>query len=374
MNLDYLIADLINSKREGEYWDFKEEPHENKASLLHDILCLSNSLYNGNRYLVFGVSDPKTGAKITGLQPGQLNRKEQIHYIDFLRTQKFAGEMRPEVELRTLIMEGKEIDILIIFDNPHKPYYITEDYRDRDKIVLASHIYTRTNDSNTPMPKSADITLVENMWRQRFGLQLSPMEKMKLILKKPEQWSKDIGNNRCAYHQQHPEYTIEFSEVEYFWEPYTLFYTNEKAFLGKAVFKYHSTTLFELEYMYCDEMRITLPVPQSAYVKLSTSEKWFYFYDLSDLDGFFLYFLTDGNLNLKSRGSNAPFILFRNKEEQAAFIEKLKKEEDTVLAFEPDFWSRQAQKHLTGVKSSVVDPLFLSQACQYHHQLSLHSI
>ncbi len=37
MNLNEIIANLISSKREGDYWDFKEEPHDNNGSLLHDI-------------------------------------------------------------------------------------------------------------------------------------------------------------------------------------------------------------------------------------------------------------------------------------------------------------------------------------------------
>ena len=41
------ILQLINSQREGDYWDFKVEPHENNASLLHDIICLANSLHIG---------------------------------------------------------------------------------------------------------------------------------------------------------------------------------------------------------------------------------------------------------------------------------------------------------------------------------------
>lgn len=368
------IADLINSKREGDYWDFKEEPHDNNASLLHDIICLSNSLHQGERYLIFGVSDPKDGAQIKGLQQGQTNRKEQVHFIDFLRSKKFAGDIRPEVELKTILIDKKEIDVLVLFDNPYKPYYLMEDYKVRDKKVAAYHIYGRTNDSNTPLPKSADISLIEQMWRQRFGLQLSPLERMQLLLMKPSEWSKDIGNKKIAYHIQHPEYTITFSEVEAFWEPYTLFYTNEKAFFGRASFQYHTTELFELEYMYCDEMRITLPVPQTEYVRLSDSEQWFYYYNLKELQGIFLYFLTDGNLDLKSRGSYAPFILFKNGQQHTEFINLLKQEQEKVLKLEPDFWSQQAKKRLTGDKDSVVDVLFLSKVYQFYNEFSIHQV
>jgi schlafen family protein len=373
-DLETIIISLINSKREGDYWDFKEEPHDNNASLLHDIICLANSLHEGERYLIIGVSDPKNGASIKGLKQAQLQRKDQTHFIDLLRTKNFAGDIRPEVELKTIIIDNKEVDVLIIFDRPYKPYYLVEDYRDRGKKVFAHHIYCRTNDSNTPMPGSADIGLIERMWRQRFGLHLSPMERMKRLLRTPGEWFKDIGNKKVAYHIQHPEYTIEFSEVESFWEPYTLFYTNEKALLGTASFKCHSTVLFELEYMYCDEMRITLPVPETEYVQLSDSEQWFYYYDLKELSGLFLCFLTDGKFDLRSRGSYAPFILFKNVEQHNEFLIELKRNEDQVFQVKPDFWSLKAKKKMTGDKQSIIDPLFLSQVYQFYNQLRIHSI
>lgn len=51
------IMDLISLKREGEYWDFKEKYHQNKAKFIHDILCLSNIPSRNDSYLIFGVSD-----------------------------------------------------------------------------------------------------------------------------------------------------------------------------------------------------------------------------------------------------------------------------------------------------------------------------
>lgn len=51
MNLKYtddgtlpeLVANLASLKREGIYWDFKREWHDNKADLLHDIICMANN-------------------------------------------------------------------------------------------------------------------------------------------------------------------------------------------------------------------------------------------------------------------------------------------------------------------------------------------
>jgi len=279
MILESEIFRLIESKREGDYWDFKQDPHDNKASLLHDILSLSNSAHRGNRYLIYGVADPKEGTEIIGLTENQTNRKSQVQFIDFLRSKPFAGDCRPEVELHTIQIDGLEIDVLVIFDNPYKPYYLTEDYRERDKNVKANFIYTRTNDTNTPIDKSADIGIIEKMWRQRFGLDLSPLERMKLLLLQPQDWFKDIGNKPYSYHLDFPEFRIEFSEVHEFWEVFSSFFTNEKSYLGTATFKYHSTTLFELEYMYCDEMRIEFAVPKTAMVRLKDFENWFYYYN-----------------------------------------------------------------------------------------------
>jgi len=41
-----MILDLINSNLEKDYYDFKEEHHKKKTELLHDIICLANSLYD----------------------------------------------------------------------------------------------------------------------------------------------------------------------------------------------------------------------------------------------------------------------------------------------------------------------------------------
>ncbi len=365
MSFEQIIANLIGSKKEGDFWDFKELPHENNASLLHDILCMANSIHQGDRYIIFGVTDPSSGTVVQGLTPNQADRKTQVQIVDFLRTKKFAGDTRPQIELRTITLGQKELDILIIFDNYKKPYYLTEDYQQYGKKVMAYHIYSRTNDGNTPIAQSADVDTVENMWRQRFGLHLAPLERMKLLLSRPAEWFKDIGNKDMAYHLQQPEYTITFSESKAFWEPYTLFYTNSKAFLGNAIFKFHSTILFELEYMYCDEMRIVLPVPETKYIRLSNSEQWFYYYDISKLSGIFLHFLTNGKLDFQSRGSYAPFIVFKDAAQQKEFIEVLKNNEEKVLALPPDFWSQQAKKQMIGDKARVVDPLFIYQAYQF---------
>ncbi|MGK0448259.1 MAG: hypothetical protein ACJA2M_002045 [Polaribacter sp.] len=368
------ILKLLESKREGDYWDFKREPHDNKASLLHDIMCLSNSLHRGNRFLIIGVSDPIEGTEVIGLTEGQINRKSQVQYIDFLRGKPFAGHCRPEIELHTIELNDTEIDILEVFDNPFKPYYLTEGYRDKNKIVNANSIYSRTNDTNTPIDKSADIGTIEKMWRQRFGLDISPLERMKLLLLQPQDWFKDIGNKPYSYHLDFPEFRIEFSEVHEFWEVYSFFFTNEKSFLGTATFKYHSTTLFELEYMYCDEMRIELAVPQTAIVRLSDYENCFYYYNLKELDGVFLQFLTNNFSHLYSRSFGFPFVIFSEETEMNEFIDYLTINEKEFKEIQPNFLAEHAKDRMKKQKiDTVIDPLFVDKVGQFHKKWAGHN-
>lgn len=363
MSLKETIGNLINSKREGNYWDFKQEPHSDKASLLHDIICLANADHKGKRFLIYGVQDPDEGADIIGLFDGQKNRKRQSDFIDFLRGKKFAGEHRPEIELTTIELEQKEIDVLTIYDNPFKPYYLIEDYKDQKKVVRANYIYTRTNDTNTPINRSADIGKIEKMWRQRFGLDINPLEKMQILLKYPDGWVMEYDHHKYAFHKQFPEYKIEFTEPEEFWEVYSSYYLNNKSYVGDAIFKYHTTTLFKIRYVYCDEMNIMLPEPESCQIIIDKERKWFFYFLLDDLKGQFLHFLTDGTLNVKSRASSAPFILFKDEQEKKTFIKYLKQSTGKLNKIKPSYDAEETLKRAK-IEGTVDDPIFVDRAYQ----------
>ena len=77
--------------------------------------------------------------------------------VDFLKEKKFAGGIRPRVTVETLQTEGGVIDIILIKNGYHTPYFLEEKYRD----VNANNIYTRVVDSNTPKNKSAEILHIE---------------------------------------------------------------------------------------------------------------------------------------------------------------------------------------------------------------------
>ena len=56
MELVEEIQNLISLKTEGDYWDFKEMWHDNKASLLHDIICMANNQVGRDSYIIIGIS------------------------------------------------------------------------------------------------------------------------------------------------------------------------------------------------------------------------------------------------------------------------------------------------------------------------------
>jgi hypothetical protein len=370
-DLQAIVADLINRNREGNYWDFKEFPHDNNGSLVHDIISLANAIHSGDRYLIFGVTDPAPTCEIKGLDESTPNRKKQNNIIDVLRTASFAGEIRPELELRTIQIDARDIDVLVVFDTPHKPFYLINDYPKNaaNRRVRANHIYTRINDTNTPIDKSADINLVEKMWRERFGLDLSPVQRMTLLLTTPSDWFKNIGNKNYAYHKLHAEYNITFGEPRELMEPYSFFFPNERSFFGTAVFRYHSTVLFELEYLYCDEMRHHLVVPNTRQLKVDSQTNWYYYFDLNENDGKFLLFMTDRLHHLSSRGSTAPFLLFKDKQERLSFERFVVDNQERFASLIPSFMAQDAMKRMKQRNfNSAIDASFLSRIEQMYEQ------
>ena len=339
-NLNEVIRELIDSNREGTYWDFKAECHKNNAELLHDILCLANALHKGDRFLILGISDPPE-CEIKGVA-GDRNRKTQAGFIDFIRSKHFAGDIRPEVELRTEIIGGAEIDVLIVFDRPQKPYYLREAYQDKTDngppiIVRANSIYTRTLDTNTPIDKSADFPAIEYMWRERFGIDSSPLEKIKLYLRDYESWELDGVN--FAYYKFFPEFTIkigsssERSGKSVWWDRWPV---DEPLTESTYEIKYHNTQLAKLRVIHCHREGISFPYPDVGYVQTDNSKNVdakntysLFYYAQDTLDYSLLHHLFRGNLTSiqsysKPPIKKLPFMIFKNDEERDSFLVSLK--------------------------------------------------
>ena len=276
MELFEEIQRLIALGTEGEYWDFKELWHDNKASLLHDIICMANNQVGRDAYIIFGVSDSKSpdGVKIKGVQ--EANRKDQQHLIDFLRNKKFAGGVRPSVYLQTLEIPDEngvcqQIDVVIVKDSLKTPFFIVENFRDKDKEIRAGYIYTRIGDTNTAIDSIADLDKIEYLWRKRFGIDLSAVEKLLRLLDSPDDWIGDLNWGDFKYHKYFPEFQIRIIDIE----DQDQFSSNsimrniadhqaDKGYsVSDVVITYHSTVLYQDHVLYLDGGRHLIPFPKS---------------------------------------------------------------------------------------------------------------
>ncbi len=212
-----LVEHLVNQKKEGDWWDFKQKHHSKLLELLHDILCLANIIYEGDRFIIFGVSDDY---EITGLNEKDM-RLTQADILNFLRTKSFAYHKIPNVKLDSILIDGKELDILTIKNENHKPYFLTKDETKKGTTIRAGTIYSRMGDSNTPKDGSANPYEIEAMWRQRFGLDKKASERFIDVLVDFKNWKYD-GINK-AFYDIDPDYTIEIGGDEgsggkFWWE------------------------------------------------------------------------------------------------------------------------------------------------------------
>ena len=119
------ITQLIATHREDDWWDFKREHHNDKAELVHDILCMANNRARRDSYIIFGVED--NTFSILGVENDERRRNQQ-NIVDILRNISFAGGVRPRIEVQTITIDSHEIDVLIIKDSFETPFYLEKEY------------------------------------------------------------------------------------------------------------------------------------------------------------------------------------------------------------------------------------------------------
>ncbi len=264
--LEKEILNLIQSNREGEYWDFKASYTSNTVNLLHDIICLSNNLENREAYLIIGIAD---NGYVKGVKDDP-NRRNQEQLISFIRGKEFAGERYPHIKLLTITYCDKEIDVIIINPKGYAPYYLSKSYEDNNgkkRIINAGSIYTRTGDKNTDIDKTANPLDTELLWKIHFGLYPSPIEKLKKYLLLPDEW---IDNNEGYFYNNSPEYIVcsnsvieEEQNYEKLIPPfYAYLQTSNNSVYTYYECRYNSTVLFGSQCIALDSGQYLTPVPE----------------------------------------------------------------------------------------------------------------
>ena len=199
-----IVRDLLDRGGEGVYWDFKLKHHANKGDLVHDVLCLANAAHDGPRFLVFGVKDEDWLVQSIEEDVG---RRSQADIATLFRDNagRFFQSRFPTSHLREIEIDGALIDVLVIEDEPKKPYYLVE----RIGGVRPHHVYTRVCDTNTPVDDAAQPHEIERMWRQRFGLDVPALERARRCLWEADAWSiSEEDGFDCWHHDVFPEFTV----------------------------------------------------------------------------------------------------------------------------------------------------------------------
>lgn len=155
--LNPVIVNIIRSRKEDYFYDFKRIPHGNNEDMLHDILCLANNIENRDAYLILGVADDYS---VVGVD----KEWKSNNIFDFMRTQQFAGDHMPEIEVKDLFYKYMRIVVIKCKSSKYVPFYLTKRY----KGINQNQIYTRLGDTNTPKNESANYSDIERLWRFHF--------------------------------------------------------------------------------------------------------------------------------------------------------------------------------------------------------------
>lgn len=268
---------------ESNYIDFKQQWYADTIDLILDILCMANSDAKSDRYLIIGYKE--TEKKFCDIS---VNRKNRDDLSNILST---AGFNRvPEVYIETTNISGNEIDIIIVKKTNYRPYSLLKDKRHSAKIIRAGVIYTRNGSVNTPINESASENQVADMWRERFGLTLSPKERLAIYVQDYKNWKHTCDENyqlSIWHYEPFPEFTIEYSipkDMSDYSNPperagYVFAHSIGNSYETNIRYKYRTTILQTESLFICDKQR---------YIMLTPHTDWLYYHheDLTDIHVF----------------------------------------------------------------------------------------
>ena len=337
--LKEVISALIDKGKEGVYWDFKELPHQDVISFVHDIICLANTPdYTGDRYLIYGVQD-KT-FNVVGIDKNTIN---QADLIDKLANSNFAGGNYPSIELKLLQIGDKQIAVIIIEDLPrYRPYYLEKDKCEKkqknensnSKSIRAGTIYSRTQDRNTAISNAvASTASIEKMWRQRFGLDTPILKRMEKYLLDYNNWTRIKEGDYC-YYTLFPEFIVERSPHERqevsAHESWVRSALDPTSLMFNIELRYHQTVLYTEELLGYDYSTTYFPVPYNTHeLKKFGDGNVFYYYLEKELKFSLLQFYQEKDLYSRSRLSGGrtypPLVIFKDQEELKEFTNYLER-------------------------------------------------
>lgn len=318
------ILHLIALQQEGEYWDFKKEWYKNKSDLLHDIICMANNLSNHDGLIIIGIDEEADYAAcdITN----DPNRRKTNDIVTFLRDKKFAGGVRPTVYVQSLLYCKNIIDVIVVHNDRNTPYFLTEQYQG----VFANNIYSRIMDTNTPKNKSADVNVIEKLWKKRFGIDATALDRALLYLQIPNDWVN--SNTGKKFYKYAPEFILESISAEDNRNGYEFYLFNQcdsRPIWYDINIYYHQTLLYSLGGVDLDGGRCFTSTPQTDGIYLSNDS-------CNGWDIYYKYFIRDSVEYIIHQ-----FYITDDIDEERTARQKFL---ECVLVFESEFEKAQFEK------------------------------
>lgn len=309
-----VIETFIEQGHEGAFWDFKKIWPSSNIDLVHDIVCMANNLESSTSYIIIGI-DEENGYTTFDVRENFDHRKNTQQLCNLLWKYPWAYAM-PSVEVEEIDFDDGYIDVIVVQRKTEAaPYFFTKEIERKGKKLHAGAIYTRIKDSNTPVDETASPHDAEMLWKMKFGLDLTPLEKFLILLSQHEMWQETLPHpdydqeafSETFYHKQFPEYTFMKipDDSRNAWE-YFMFVCpfNDGPNWYRTRFYFHNTLLREDLGAYVDHHFFPLPLLARipAIEEGLGHEKLFYRYyivgSLNDqLEQFCLLRESDGSVN-----------------------------------------------------------------------------
>lgn len=260
------VPALIPLRREGPYWDFKRQWHEQNHELVHDIICLANNLENEVSYLIVGI-DEEDGYNVRDVTDDP-KRKSNQNLVDLLSKQHWGSPQAPFALVESIQLDDGAIDVVIIQSRREDmPYFLGKPNGE----LRAWMIHTRRVDANTPIDVGANWSEVEQIWRHHFALDASPLDQATLMLRDKANWVflTNISNGEDKYYRFAPEYTICHcpDDGRDGYEYYMLNQTDCSPSWYSISLRYHQTTLYDTVGIALDGGRYFAPVPSWSFIR-----------------------------------------------------------------------------------------------------------
>ena len=234
--------------------------------------------------------------------------------------------MRPTVCVETIEIDDKLIDVIKVCNSLNTPFYLKERFLQ----LNPNNIYSRIQDTNTPVNRSADINIVELLWKKRFGLLLTPIEHFNYLLLDKSHWKiSPVQSKVVYYHELEPQYVIEYELTDpQFRTGYEYFFLNQcdnKPIWTVVRLIYFNTCLMELSGNILDGGRHFTNTPLLDGISIKQSIKWDVFYRywiINTLEyNVHLFFLEENNSEAMSseRSLMENVLIFEDENEHQLF-------------------------------------------------------